>query len=83
MPQSFVCVCVCVCVCERQTLLEGKAIFLGHSQRNLQNIHIIFALSVCLLVYCAHVRILERLDGFSLHSISDNLKNVIFGKFEK
>jgi len=78
------CVCVCVCVCERQNFLEGNAIFLGHYQRNLQNINILFALSACHFVCRAHVRIQERLDGFSLHSILDRPKNiVIFGKFGK
>jgi hypothetical protein len=67
----------CVCVCERQNLLEGKALFLGHSQGNLQNIYILFALSACLFVCCAHVRIQEQLDWFLLHSIFEGLKNIV------
>ena len=62
--------CVCARAREKQNLLEVKAIFLWHSQRNLQN--------MCLFVCCAHVRIQERLDGFSLHSILESLKTLLF-----
>jgi hypothetical protein len=74
-----------MCVYERQNLLEGKAIFLEHYQRNLHNSRIVFALPACLpaclYVCCTCVRIQERLDGFSINSILESLKYiVILGK---